>query len=64
MCILSERDRQRIQTLAGGPGMHVEEGTKHTKVLYKGQWTMLPRHGAREMKTGTAEGIKKKLGLK
>ncbi len=45
-------------------GCTFEEGTKHTKVFYRGQWTMLPRHGAKEMKTGTAEGIKKKLGLK
>jgi len=45
-------------------GCTFEEGTKHTKVLYKGKWTMLPRHGSQEVKTGTAEGIKRKLGLK
>lgn len=45
-------------------GCTFEEGTKHTKVFYEGKCTLLPRHGSREMKTGTAEGVKKKLGLK
>ncbi|MGO4881715.1 MAG: type II toxin-antitoxin system HicA family toxin [Bryobacteraceae bacterium] len=45
-------------------GCTFEEGAKHTKVFYKGSVTLLPRHGAREMKTGTVQGIKRKLGLK
>ena len=45
-------------------GCRFEEGTKHTKLFYRGKWTTLPRHGAAEVKTGTVEGIKKRLGLK
>jgi len=45
-------------------GCTFEEGAKHTKVFYRGEWSLLPRHGAKELKTGTVEGIKRKLGLK
>jgi mRNA interferase HicA len=45
-------------------GCTFEEGTKHTKVLYKGKSTMLPRHGPKELPTGTVRGIRKALGLK
>ncbi|HEV2687810.1 MAG TPA: type II toxin-antitoxin system HicA family toxin [Bryobacteraceae bacterium] len=48
----------------GAQGCTFEEGTKHTKVFYRGRFTLLPRHGRKELKTGTVEGIKKKLGLK
>jgi mRNA interferase HicA len=41
-----------------------EEGTKHTKVFRKSKFTLLPRHGGKELPTGTVQGIKKKLGLK
>jgi hypothetical protein len=43
---------------------HFEEGTKHTKVFRMGRFTLLPRHGGKELPTGTVEGIKKALGLK
>jgi mRNA interferase HicA len=45
-------------------GCTFEEGTKHTKVYHEGKYTLLPRHGSREVKKGTAEGVKRKLGLK
>ena len=45
-------------------GCTFEEGRRHTKVFYAGRFTTLPRHGSRELKTGTAEGIKKRLGLR
>jgi len=45
-------------------GCSFEEGAKHTKVIYRGRFTFLPRHGSRELKTGLVEGIKKRLGLK
>jgi len=45
-------------------GCTFEEGAKHTKVFYKGRFTLLPRHGPKELKTGTVEGIKKRLGIK
>ncbi|MGA2268382.1 MAG: type II toxin-antitoxin system HicA family toxin [Bryobacteraceae bacterium] len=45
-------------------GCTFEEGTKHTKVFFRGKFTLLPRHGARELKTGTVQGIKRKLGIK
>jgi len=45
-------------------GCIFEEGTRHTKVFFKGEFTFLPRHGSKELKTGLIEGIKRKLGLK
>jgi mRNA interferase HicA len=44
-------------------GCTFEEGTKHTKVFFKGKSTLLPRHGAKELPTGTVRGIPKELGL-
>jgi mRNA interferase HicA len=45
-------------------GCTFEEGAKHTKVFYRDKFTLLPRHGSKELPTGTVEGIKKALGLK
>jgi mRNA interferase HicA len=45
-------------------GCTFQEGSKHIKVFFKGRFTLLPRHGPKELKTGTVEGIKKRLGLK
>jgi mRNA interferase HicA len=36
----------------------------HLKVYYGGRGTILPMHPKKELKTGTVEGIKKRLGLK
>ncbi len=37
----------------------------HLKVFYRGRAAVLPVHGsARELKKGTVEAIKKRLGLK
>ncbi len=40
------------------------EGRRHTKVLFQGRITLLPRHSSTEMKAGTVQGILKALGLK
>ncbi|QJD91825.1 type II toxin-antitoxin system HicA family toxin [Duganella dendranthematis] len=45
-------------------GATFEDGTNHLKVYLNGQKTILPRHPAKELKTGTVEGIKKQLKLK
>ena len=45
-------------------GCTFEEGTKHVKAFHKDKATLLPRHGSKELPTGTVEGIKKALGLK
>jgi mRNA interferase HicA len=45
-------------------GCTFEEGTKHAKVFHKDKATLLPRHGSKELPSGTVEGIKKALGLK
>ena len=45
-------------------GCTFEEGTKHTKVFFEGKYTLLPRHGAKELPTGTVRSIQKELGLK
>ena len=44
-------------------GVEVAEGSKHTKLIYKGRKTIIPRHPGREIKKGTVEAIKKQLGL-
>jgi mRNA interferase HicA len=36
----------------------------HLKVYLGGKQTVLPMHAKKELKTGTVEGIKKRLGLK
>lgn len=43
-------------------GAIFKEGGKHTKVYLNGKQTTIPRHT--EIKTGTAEGIKRQLNLK
>jgi predicted RNA binding protein YcfA (HicA-like mRNA interferase family) len=45
-------------------GCRFVEGRRHTKVILKGRVTVLPRHAAVEMKTGTVQEILKALGLK
>jgi mRNA interferase HicA len=45
-------------------GCTFEEGTKHLVVYYEGERTLLPRHPAKEIKTGTYRGILKRLGIK
>jgi len=36
----------------------------HLKVYLGGRQTVIPMHATAELKTGTVEGIKKRLGLK
>jgi mRNA interferase HicA len=45
-------------------GCRFAEGKRHTKVMYKGRVTVIPRHPATEMKKGTVEAVLKALGLK
>lgn len=45
-------------------GATFEEGTNHTKVKLNGKTSFLPRHPAKELKTGLVEGVKKQLNLK
>lgn len=45
-------------------GVTIEQGTKHLKLYHNGKKTILPRHPAKELKTGLVEGVKKQLGLK
>lgn len=45
-------------------GAIFKEGKKHTKVYLSGKQSVLPRHGTKELATGTMEAIKKQLGLK
>ena len=39
-------------------------GTEHEKVRLGSKETIIPRHGSKELKNGTVEGIKEALGLK
>ena len=39
-------------------------GTEHEKVRLGSKETIIPRHGTKELKNGTVEGIKEALGLK
>ena len=39
-------------------------GTEHEKVRLGSKETIIPRHGSKELKNGTIEGIKEALGLK
>jgi mRNA interferase HicA len=39
-------------------------GAKHLIVMYQGIETEMPRHPAREIKTGTYHGILRRLGIK
>jgi mRNA interferase HicA len=45
-------------------GATFKEGRNHLKVYLNGRQTILPRHPAKELKTGLVEGVKKALGLK
>jgi mRNA interferase HicA len=45
-------------------GCTFEEGTRHTKVMLKGKVSLLPRHPAVEVRTGTYRAILKDLGLR
>jgi mRNA interferase HicA len=44
-------------------GCTFQQGTRHTIVVYKGKAAEIPRHPAKEIKTGTVRGILKKLGI-
>jgi mRNA interferase HicA len=44
-------------------GCTFEQGTRHLVVIYKGKATEMPRHPAKELKTGTVRGILKRLGI-
>jgi predicted RNA binding protein YcfA (HicA-like mRNA interferase family) len=44
-------------------GCTFTEGKKHTLAHYKGRFAPIPRHGRRELKTGTVKGILKQLGI-
>ncbi|AVL70386.1 type II toxin-antitoxin system HicA family toxin [Oligella urethralis] len=43
-------------------GVEFKEGSKHTKLTYKGKHSTLPRH-AKELPEGTRKAILKQLGL-
>lgn len=45
-------------------GATFREGTNHLKVYLNGKQTALPRHPAKELKTGLVEAVKKQLNLK
>jgi len=45
-------------------GCTFTQGTKHTIVHLRGEFTEIPRHPSTEIKTGTYNAILKKLGLK
>lgn len=45
-------------------GVTFEERTNHTMVKLNGKTSFIPRHPSKEMKTGTVEGVKKRLNLK
>jgi mRNA interferase HicA len=44
-------------------GCTFEQGTRHLVVIYKGKATEMPRHPAKEIKTGMVRGILKRLGI-
>ncbi|NOL51498.1 type II toxin-antitoxin system HicA family toxin [Pelistega suis] len=45
-------------------GVSTSQGSNHIKLYYKGKQSVMPRHPAKELATGTVEAIKKQLGLK
>jgi mRNA interferase HicA len=45
-------------------GATFKEGANHLKVTLNGKTSHLPRHPAKELKTGLVEGVKKQLNLK
>jgi hypothetical protein len=58
-------DQRRAEKMAREARMHVRDPERsHLKVYLGGKQTVLPMHPKKELKTGTVEGIKKRLGLK
>jgi mRNA interferase HicA len=45
-------------------GATFQEGKTHLKVYLNGNRSTLPRHPAKELKTGLVEAVKKQLNLK
>lgn len=45
-------------------GATFEDRTNHLRVFCNGETSHLPRHPAKELKTGLVEGVKKQLKLK
>ncbi len=45
-------------------GATFEERTNHLRVYCNGKMSHLPRHPAKELKTGLVESVKKQLNLK
>ena len=41
----------------------IEASRKHLIIYYKGNRSLMPRHPAKEVKTGTVQGILKKLEI-
>ena len=65
ICILEPSDVQRIQTMAPKTRLYVPDNRSgHLKVYLGIRQTVMPYHPNKEMKKGTAEAIKKQLGLK
>jgi hypothetical protein len=58
-------EEQRVQAVACGARSHIREceGLPPQGVLLNGKTSFLPMH-SKELKKGTAEGIRKQLGLK
>lgn len=50
--------------LAQGVEIGKMGGNNHYPLYYNGKRSTFPDHGAKEIAKGTAEGIKKQLGLK
>lgn len=44
-------------------GVDFVEGSRHTRLYYKGNKSVLPRHQSTEMKEPTRKAILKQLGL-
>jgi mRNA interferase HicA len=44
-------------------GCTFDQGSRHLVVIYRGKATEMPRHPAKELKTGTVRGILKRLGI-
>jgi mRNA interferase HicA len=64
ICVLLIATSNQLKRWLASHGCTFEEGSKHTKVFRNGKFTSLPRHGGKELPTGTVQGIKKALGLK
>lgn len=44
-------------------GVEIKKGKKHDKLYFNGKRSTLPRHGSKELPTGTEKAIKEQLGL-